>query len=131
MSMDKYDKKEVKKGMSLTDIANTPEFQEAYEQNRGVLGMKALKDRPILVTDWKIATEENIKGKEVEMVTFDYVLLDDPDRVPHYQRTESSPIRDILKSIPDKSKVVAAGGFTTMIISKTNLQGGQTYYFSF
>jgi len=119
-----------KKGIDLSMVAGMPKFQQNYERNRDILGISDIVNRPIRLINWRIAMEENMKKIEVEMVTLHYVFVNDPDEVVHITRTESSPIRDVLKSIPEEGIKMrdAEGGFLTKIIAKKNANQGKTYY---
>jgi len=119
-----------KKGIDLSMVVGMPKFQQNYEKNRDILGISDIVNRPIRLINWKIAMEENMKKIEVDMVTLQYVFVNDPEEIVHTTRTESSPIRDVLRSIPEEGIKMrdAEGGFLTKIIAKKNQKLGTTYY---
>jgi len=119
-----------KTGIDISVVTGTTRFKNAYEQTRDNLGMDDIVDRRIRLINWDIGMRENIKKKLVEMCTMHYVLIGDPSEKVHTTSTESSPIKDVLKSMDENAIKIrdAEGGFITKIYAKKNMNLGLTYY---
>jgi len=119
-----------KTGIDISVVTGTAKFKNNYEKNRENLGMNDIVDRRICLKNWEISMKENIKGKLVEMVTMNYTIVGDESETLHTTSTESSPIKDVLKSMDENAIKIrdAEGGFITKIFAKKNLKMGLTYY---
>jgi hypothetical protein len=130
MTLNEFETKKKIKGIDISVVTSTKEFKSTYEKNRETLGMEEVVGRPIRLIGWDIGMRENIKKIQVEMATLYYVFTDDETETTHITNTESAPIRDVLKSIPESAIKIrdAEGGFLTKIIGKMNMNKGTTYY---